>query len=617
VRRIVLIALAALLGLASHASAAVITNGTVTLGVNPSGDLNATDPVSGAVIGVTYNATGNDGTRGGCLCEGWGAGAGATSPSQFEGRANEELDHAGTVQGPFTSTADSAVSTVDILRGDTPALRLTQDYHPSPTTPNLYEITTTLTNISGGPLNDVRYERVMDWDVEPSPTQEYVTINRGSPPPGDLIYSDDNGFADNFPFSDRGADSGNGPITADTLNADVVDSGPADHGARFTFSFGGLAAGESRQFFVYYGAAGNETDANAAVSAAALEVFSYGQPSRQCAECDPSTVGATEGTPNTFIWGFRGVGGTAVFPPTLTLSPKSASSTAGGSHTVTATLAGSDGSPVPGADLVFSAAGANTAGGAGVTDGGGQASFSYTGGNAGDDTITACLDADSSGGCDPGEVTDTATQHWDAPPPPPVQQVAGTTQSLVPVLGRSVVAGVVSGRVRFKTKHGKFRTLGAGESIPVGSTVDATKGKVRLTSAANASGATQSSLFYQGAFVVTQTKGTKPITQLALSGALSCGTAGKASAAAKKKKKKVRRLWGDGHGSFRTKGRSGAATVRGTKWLTEDRCDGTLVRVKRGVVQVRDFAKRKTVIVKKGHSYLARAKAKKKKRKRH
>jgi hypothetical protein len=50
-----------------------------------------------------------------------------------------------------------------------------------------------------------------------------------------------------------------------------------------------------------------------------------------------------------------------------------------------------------------------------------------------------------------------------------------------------------------------------------------------------------------------------------------------------------RRLWGNGRGRFRTRGRYGAATVRGTKWLTDDRCDGTLVRVKRGVVAVKDL----------------------------
>jgi hypothetical protein len=47
--------------------------------------------------------------------------------------------------------------------------------------------------------------------------------------------------------------------------------------------------------------------------------------------------------------------------------------------------------------------------------------------------------------------------------------------------------------------------------------------------------------------------------------------------------------------------------VRGTKWLTEDRCDGTLTRVVRGKVEVRDFVKRKTILVKAGKKYLARS----------
>ena len=46
--------------------------------------------------------------------------------------------------------------------------------------------------------------------------------------------------------------------------------------------------------------------------------------------------------------------------------------------------------------------------------------------------------------------------------------------------------------------------------------------------------------------------------------------------------------------------------MRGTFWLTEDRCDGTLVKVRRGVVGVRDFAKKKTFTVRKGHSHFAR-----------
>ena len=168
------------------------------------------------------------------------------------------------------------------------------------------------------------------------------------------------------------------------------------------------------------------------------------------------------------------------------------------------------------------------------------------------------------------------------------------------------MAGTVSGTIRVKGKDGKYRTLGAGETIPVGSTVDATKGRVQLTSATNAAGATQTAQFFRGAFVITQTRGAKPVTQLALAGRLSCPTGTRASTSARRKR--VRRLWGDGKGRFRTKGRHGAATVRGTKWLTEDRCGSTLVRVRRGSVSVRDFAKRKTVVVKKGKSYVSRAK---------
>jgi ferric-dicitrate binding protein FerR (iron transport regulator) len=47
--------------------------------------------------------------------------------------------------------------------------------------------------------------------------------------------------------------------------------------------------------------------------------------------------------------------------------------------------------------------------------------------------------------------------------------------------------------------------------------------------------------------------------------------------------------------------------VRGTKWLVQDRCDGTLTRVLRGFVRVRDFRARKNVNVRAGQSYLAKA----------
>jgi hypothetical protein len=167
----------------------------------------------------------------------------------------------------------------------------------------------------------------------------------------------------------------------------------------------------------------------------------------------------------------------------------------------------------------------------------------------------------------------------------------------------------VRGTVRIKLPgRKKFRQLKEGEQLPNGTTVDTLKGRIRLFAAADKKGNTKSGDFYDGVFKIRQGKGSKPITTLTLVEKLSCkATSAKASAAAKKKRK--RRLWGNGSGKFRTKGKHSAATVVGTKWLVEDRCKSTLTRVVRGRVSVRDFAKKKTVLVRKGKRYIARARS--------
>ena len=45
--------------------------------------------------------------------------------------------------------------------------------------------------------------------------------------------------------------------------------------------------------------------------------------------------------------------------------------------------------------------------------------------------------------------------------------------------------------------------------------------------------------------------------------------------------------------------------MRGTKWLTEDTCAGTLVKVARGIVTVEDLITHKTLLVRAGHSFTA------------
>ena len=130
--------------------------------------------------------------------------------------------------------------------------------------------------------------------------------------------------------------------------------------------------------------------------------------------------------------------------------------------------------------------------------------------------------------------------------------------------------------------------------------------RCELSSVPRKGGPVQTALFYDGLFVVTQVGG---ITILRLSEPLAkCPTGKAASAAAKKKKPKSRRLWGDGSGAFRTQGRYSAATVRGTKWLVQDSCAGTLTRVARGVIQVNDFVRHKKLVLRKGKHYTAKPK---------
>jgi CSLREA domain-containing protein len=176
-----------------------------------------------------------------------------------------------------------------------------------------------------------------------------------------------------------------------------------------------------------------------------------------------------------------------------------------------------------------------------------------------------------------------------------------------PVIRKRLNVLPKSGIVKIKRPGSKrFVLLEAGRQVPMGTIVDTLKGRVTLVVAANKKGKTATADFYEGIFKVRQTKGAKPTTRLILTEKLSCRTAGKATTAAKKKRK--RRLWGDGKGRFRTQGEYSSATVRGTIWLTQDHCDRTWTKVIRGKVAVRDFRRKKTIIVRAGKQYIARAK---------
>src|SRR5436190_16275865 len=175
-----------------------------------------------------------------------------------------------------------------------------------------------------------------------------------------------------------------------------------------------------------------------------------------------------------------------------------------------------------------------------------------------------------------------------------------------PVLGRAVNVAVVSGVVSVKLPRRGFVRLGAGQQIPVGSQVDTRRGVVRLASAANSRGAVQSGDFSAGVFQVRQARG-GGLTDLNLTGGSYRGCSARGSRAGAASTRLIRRIRGRARGRYRTRGRYSAATVRGTTWETIDRCDGTLTKVTRGVVVVRDLRKRRNITVRAGKSYLARA----------
>ncbi|HEX6619526.1 MAG TPA: fibronectin type III domain-containing protein [Solirubrobacteraceae bacterium] len=198
------------------------------------------------------------------------------------------------------------------------------------------------------------------------------------------------------------------------------------------------------------------------------------------------------------------------------------------------------------------------------------------------------------------------------PAPAPTPSTAGSSvPAAPPVLGQSVNADVRSGTVTVKVPGASgYVALTDLTSLPVGSILDTREGSVTLRSALPG-GKTQAAIFHGGLFEVRQPQGAGGLTEVVLRGALTGCSSGAARAAAvskKKKRKPPRRLWGsDSRGKFRTRGGNSVATVRGTAWYVEDRCDGTLTRVSKGSVSVYDRGRHRTVVVRAGHSYLARS----------
>jgi hypothetical protein len=156
-----------------------------------------------------------------------------------------------------------------------------------------------------------------------------------------------------------------------------------------------------------------------------------------------------------------------------------------------------------------------------------------------------------------------------------------------------------------------FVALSDPQQIQMGSTIDARQGKVRI-SISDGKGGVDTADFSEGVFRLTQSaKGTKFATLTLVGGNFKgCPRAPKPQLAkGPSPNRSVRHLWGSGNGNFRTVGRFSAASLRGTTWLTDDKCGATLTRVTKGSVSVRDFVRRKTIVIKSPGRYLAKPRA--------
>ena len=253
-------------------------------------------------VGLRFVPSNLDSTAPGCLCEGWGvadAGSGLTgSRTRLGGDVNITSTASRTI-------ADSAISTVTSRDPDHSGyqMKVHQDYHPSPLSPNLYVDTVTVTNTGTNALTDLRYRRAMDWDIEPTAFEEYVTIQGTSP---QLLFDSDDGFADDDPAGGPTYIDSEGVCGAGYTGAcEFTDLGAAeptrrsrldDHGA-FDFGFGSLALGASEDVQRLLRRGASETDRAAALTTGGAQVYSLGESScggdtiETCCDAAPADAG--------------------------------------------------------------------------------------------------------------------------------------------------------------------------------------------------------------------------------------------------------------------------------------------------------------------------------------
>jgi hypothetical protein len=186
--------------------------------------------------------------------------------------------------------------------------------------------------------------------------------------------------------------------------------------------------------------------------------------------------------------------------------------------------------------------------------------------------------------------------------PPPV---AFHTANLV------LVSGVVL--VELPRTH-TFVPLSAATSVPLGTVVNATYGKVRLISAKDSDGHTETGLFYGGIFRIGQVRPRSGalrrqgllLTVVTLVGPApsGCRSGDVAPAEDARRRPRIRNRVVSSAEDTKVAGRDAAGIVEDPRWLTEETCAGTLIRVFSGTVSVEDFPHHRTFLLRAPRSFL-------------
>ena len=237
----------------------VMTNGTLSMGLGCNGQLGAgggySSDDSRPLVGLAMDG-GPDAVAVECLCEGWGVADSSTgrfgTASGHQGSSVQRLSFvpgAGS-NDPTTSTTYAAGT-----------FQVTHEAVQSVSS-NAYLLRVRITNV-GDHDTELRYRRVVDWDVAPTAFDEIVSMETGDLP--EIVFASNDGFADPNPLS---------RLSTRGAKGNFAGYGPKDQGSLMDFDFGRLGAGETKAFTLAYGAAESETDAEAVLDQLGAKAYS-------------------------------------------------------------------------------------------------------------------------------------------------------------------------------------------------------------------------------------------------------------------------------------------------------------------------------------------------------